>query len=165
MGPTTALMLILMTFSSNLSGEPIPHYRDSSQVIYPHIVQANYIYTDGHHIVQNSDHPLALSMNPESVGVFALFDKTTDTIYLPLEWDSRKAFDVGTLAHELTHHMQKWSDRVFNCREATEDEAYKVGNTYMRQHGIVDPIIALGATPDKFWNSTHCDGEKRVIPK
>ena len=55
-------------------------------------------------------------------------------------WDPDSVRAQSYLVHELVHHAQLISRRVYPCHAAKEREAYMLQNEWLRQHGE-EPLV------------------------
>lgn len=71
-----------------------------------------------------------------SNSLHGLYEKETDTIYLPDTWDRRKAWDQGVLLHEVMHYLQDVNGMYFNCVAEMEKDVWPIQQHYLKQvHG------------------------------
>ncbi len=62
-----------------------------------------------------------------------LYDKDTDTIYLPDTWDRRKPWDNGVLLHEILHYLQDMNKMQFNCTKEMERDVWPIQKNYLKK--------------------------------
>jgi hypothetical protein len=58
-------------------------------------------------------------------------------------WDPSSLVSQSYLVHELVHHAQLFSGKVYPCPEAKEREAYTLQNKWLLEHGE-EPIVSDG---------------------
>ena len=80
--------------------------------------------------------------------VHALYDRSTDTIYLKDTFNHYNVFDKGVLLHELLHYVHDMNDVVgnkFRCLAESETEIYPLQQKYLLEvHGVkweYDPMF------------------------
>ena len=73
--------------------------------------------------------PEAAAAVPEIV---AFYEPREKMIYLRWEWKPWSVVDLGTLVHELVHHMQFSAglDKTAECKSALETDAYRLQNQW-----------------------------------
>ena len=71
-------------------------------------------------------------------------------------WDPSSTVSKSYLVHELVHHAQLFSGKVYPCPEAKEREAYTLQNKWLVEHGE-SPIV------DEDWisNISECKVSSR----
>lgn len=62
-----------------------------------------------------------------------LYDKDTDTIYLPDTWDRRKPWDLGVLLHETLHYLQDQNQMEFTCVREMERDVWPIQKDYLKR--------------------------------
>tara|TARA_R110000868_G_scaffold68170_1_gene201662 strand:- start:331 stop:852 length:522 start_codon:yes stop_codon:yes gene_type:complete len=72
--------------------------------------------------------------------IHALYDPSTDTIYLKDTFNMFNVFDKGVLMHELMHYVHDLNDAVgtkFDCIAQSEAEIYPLQKKYLLEvHGV-----------------------------
>jgi len=72
--------------------------------------------------------------------IHALYDPSTDTIYLKDTFNMFNVFDKGVLMHELMHYVHDLNDAVgtkFDCMAQSEAEIYPLQKKYLLDvHGV-----------------------------
>ncbi len=63
--------------------------------------------------------------------VFALYDDTTGTIFLPQDWNAEDAAATSLLVHEMVHHLQKVACLQFSCVGEREKSAYAAQRAWL----------------------------------
>lgn len=69
--------------------------------------------------------------------VKGIYDIEIQRITLVRPWSRKDLLNISTLLHELVHHVQ-YESREWACWHATEWEAYKLQERWLRERGI-DP--------------------------
>ncbi|PWE33699.1 hypothetical protein DDZ14_03255 [Maritimibacter sp. 55A14] len=70
------------------------------------------------------------------------YDPSARLIYLPQPWDAANLWDRSVLLHELVHFVQLES-RLWDCINATEQEAYALQQRWLAGQGIAWEYDAL----------------------
>jgi hypothetical protein len=88
--------------------------------------------------------PLDLREHPETANdkampnesdILAVYDPTTQTIYLPQGWSGHTPAEVSVVVHEMVHHLQSRGQLKYECPQAREKLAYAVQNGWLDQFG------------------------------
>ena len=67
-----------------------------------------------------------------------LYDKDSDTIILPDNWDRRDPWDLGVLVHEMVHYLQDMNKIKFECTAQMEKDAWPIQQRYLKEkHNFV----------------------------
>jgi hypothetical protein len=67
-----------------------------------------------------------------------LYDKDSDTIILPDNWDRRDPWDLGVLVHEMVHYLQDMNKIEFECTAQMEKDAWPIQQRYLKEkHNFV----------------------------
>ena len=75
----------------------------------------------------------------------ALYNKVTYTITLADTFDPKNEFDLSTLLHEFTHHLQNINgEKRSRCRGDRERQAYEVQRTFLKERGHKDTDKVMG---------------------
>lgn len=64
-----------------------------------------------------------------------IYDPATRSVYLVRPWSPDDPEDVAVLLHELVHDVQ-FSNRTWECPNATETEAYTLHAAWLAERGI-----------------------------
>jgi len=67
--------------------------------------------------------------------VKGVYDIQVRRITLVRPWSRKDLFNISTLLHELVHYVQ-YESRDWTCWHATEWEAYKLQERWLRERGI-----------------------------
>lgn len=67
--------------------------------------------------------------------VVAIYNIEKGHIFLVAPWDPDNAHSIGTLLHELIHHVQHLS-KSWSCWGRAEWEAYKLQEKWLAEHGV-----------------------------
>jgi len=85
--------------------------------------------------------------------VVALYDDTSQTIYLSEGWTGRSPAELSVLVHEVVHHLQSSSDLRFACPAERERLAYRAQGEWLALFGEtlttafdIDPATLLVST-------------------
>lgn len=78
------------------------------------------------------NHPGA-TFRPERQQYDALY--RNDFLYLHDQWKAGDLHDVSILAHELVHHLQHHSDKVYACEKEKEAHAYHLQIEFLERFG------------------------------
>jgi len=73
-------------------------------------------------------------------------------------WDPNDVVSQSYLVHELVHHAQLFSGRIYPCPEAKEREAYTLQNKFLVEHGE-SPVV------DQDWidDISSCHASSRQL--
>jgi hypothetical protein len=67
-----------------------------------------------------------------------MYNQDLDTIYLQDDWDSKSAWDMSVLVHEMVHYLQDMNNLEFNCTAEMEKDAWPIQQKYLKdQHDYV----------------------------
>jgi len=58
-------------------------------------------------------------------------------------WDPQSLVSQSYLVHELVHHAQLFSGKIYPCPESKEREAYTLQNKWLVEHGE-SPLVSEG---------------------
>jgi hypothetical protein len=72
---------------------------------------------------------------PATLAVVALYEDDLRTIHLPTGWTGATAAEMSVLVHEMVHHLQNDSGKVFDCPAGREAEAFEVQDAWLKQFG------------------------------
>ena len=79
--------------------------------------------------------------------VVAVYDDTSQTIYLNQAWSGRTVADLSVLVHEMVHHLQNVGSARYACPAAREELAYHAQAQWLAAFGAdlfqefeLDPI-------------------------
>jgi hypothetical protein len=79
--------------------------------------------------------------------VVAVYDDSSETIYLNQAWRGRTVADLSVLVHEMVHHLQNLGGASFACPAAREELAYHAQAQWLAAFGAdlfqefeLDPI-------------------------
>jgi hypothetical protein len=75
--------------------------------------------------------------------VVALYDRPTNTIYLPKAWNGAAIYDRAMLLHELVHHVQEFNRLPSRCNAERERQAYDLTRVWLSEQGVADPYAFL----------------------
>lgn len=65
------------------------------------------------------------------------YDQTTDTIYLPKDFNPHNAWHQGILLHELIHYVQDLNRVKVDCNAELEQDAWPLQKKYLLEmHGV-----------------------------
>jgi hypothetical protein len=67
--------------------------------------------------------------------VVAVYDRSSETILLPLGWTGSTSAEQSILVHELVHHLQKVTQTRFECPMAAEKLAYLAQDRWLERSG------------------------------
>ncbi len=67
--------------------------------------------------------------------VVAIYDRSTNTIYLPLGWSGESAAELSVLVHEMVHHLQNRAGLTFVCPQEREELAYEAQSRWLQLFG------------------------------
>lgn len=67
--------------------------------------------------------------------IVALYDRSSETIFLPVGWTGTTAAEQSILVHELVHHLQKMAQVRFDCPMAGEKLAYLAQDRWLERFG------------------------------
>jgi hypothetical protein len=67
--------------------------------------------------------------------VFAIYDNSSRTIYLPENWSGRTPREVSLLVHELVHHLQNAAGLKYYCSGEREKLAYEAQARWLEMFG------------------------------
>ncbi len=67
--------------------------------------------------------------------VVAIYDDSGATIFVSDGWTGASPAETSVLVHELVHHLQAESDRVFACPAARETQAYAAQDAWLGLFG------------------------------
>ena len=88
-----------------------------------------------------------------AIGLEALYDDTTRTIYLRDTWTGATPAEVSVLVHEMTHHLQNVAGLKYECPQAREELAYRAQERWLARSGRslakefkLDPMTLLVRT-------------------
>ena len=70
-----------------------------------------------------------------TLSVVALYDDAAGTIFLPQGWTGSTPAEMSILVHEMVHHLQNTSGRVFDCPGAREAEAFDLQERWLALAG------------------------------
>ena len=62
-----------------------------------------------------------------------MYNQDLDTIYLPDDWDSKSAWDMSVLVHEMVHYLQDMNNMTFACSNEMEKMAWPIQQFYLKQ--------------------------------
>ena len=68
--------------------------------------------------------------------VVAVYDRRTETIYLPLQWTGANPVELSILVHEMVHHLQKEADLKYMCLQEGERLAYAAQDRWLNEAGL-----------------------------
>lgn len=77
----------------------------------------------------------ALGQDGDGHGFVALYDDTSQTIYLPNDWSASSPVDVSILVHEMVHHLQNVEGIDYPCEEGREYPAYEAQQKWLANAG------------------------------
>jgi hypothetical protein len=72
---------------------------------------------------------------PPAFEVVALYDDLDRTIFLPEGWTGETPAELSVLVHEMAHHLQNLSGRVYECMAAREAEAFGLQDRWLALYG------------------------------
>ncbi len=85
--------------------------------------------------------------------VVAVYDDSTETIFLTNGWSDARPVDVSVLVHEMVHHLQNLGKLRYECPAAREKLAYLAQDRWLRLFGKTlekefdaDPMTVLVTT-------------------
>ena len=98
------------------------------------------------HFLPQDQMCVAIDMCDVGVQVRGYYDFETRVLTLPVEWSLSDPYDLGSLIHEMVHHLQaeKWpkeEDRP--CDGEIEKMAYGAEDKFFRSLGLPPDIDAL----------------------
>jgi hypothetical protein len=67
--------------------------------------------------------------------VIALYDNTSETVFLPIGWTGATPAEQSVLVHELVHHLQKVARLKYDCPMARERVAYLAQDQWLERFG------------------------------
>ena len=67
--------------------------------------------------------------------IVAVYDRSSETIFLPIGWAGATAAEQSILVHELVHHVQKVAQIRFDCPMAAEKLAYLAQDRWLERFG------------------------------
>jgi hypothetical protein len=65
----------------------------------------------------------------------AIYHDTTQTIYLPQDWNGSTPAEQSILIHEMVHHFQNVLGLKYECGQAREELAYRTQDRWLRLFG------------------------------
>jgi hypothetical protein len=65
----------------------------------------------------------------------AVYDDSTETIFLPDTWKGETPADLSVLVHEMVHHLQNKVHKKYVCAGAREELAYAVQDKWLKLFG------------------------------
>jgi hypothetical protein len=68
--------------------------------------------------------------------VVAVYDDSSQTIYLPEGWTGATVAEQSIVVHEMVHHLQNVADLKYACAGAREKPAYLAQAEWLRRHGL-----------------------------
>ncbi len=117
--PTAALLgAIVVWLSRNF---PLPENHDYPQI---RMASAAAINTFRHTGLLSDKPPDRARVPPGQRAVVAVYDKSTKTILLPMDWNGRTAAQLSVLVHEMVHHLQHLATIQYDCPQSSEALAY-----------------------------------------
>src|SRR5262249_30358602 len=75
----------------------------------------------------------------------AFYNFANASIYLLDDWRPTELYDQSVLIHELVHHLQQKNGVKMRCPAALEQQAYDLQITWLREQGVEDPHLIMGA--------------------
>lgn len=66
--------------------------------------------------------------------VSAIYDDTSQTIYLSESWSAESSADLSVLVHEMVHHLQNLSGADYDCPGAREKPAYAAQDQWLNAY-------------------------------
>jgi hypothetical protein len=67
--------------------------------------------------------------------VVALYDDSSETVFLPIGWTGATPAEHSVLVHEIVHHLQKVARLKFDCPMAREKLAYLAQDRWLQRYG------------------------------
>lgn len=80
----------------------------------------------------------------EGVRPLALYARDQHILFLSDQLALDNLLDQSILLHELVHHLQVSNTVEFDCREETEQQAYRLQVEWLREHGVAQPYAFIG---------------------
>lgn len=87
--------------------------------------------------------------------VVAIYDDSTETIFLTEDWTGRSPADLSVVVHEMVHHLQNRAHLRFECETAREELAYAAQEAWLKLFGR-NLETEFGLDPTTLKLSTHC---------
>lgn len=99
----------------------------------------------------------AASSQPDWREIVAVYDDSTQTIYLHESWRGSTAAELSIVVHEMVHHLQNSGNLKFACSQERERLAYEVQESWLGLFGRnllldfeIDPLTLLVSTKCGF---------------
>jgi hypothetical protein len=67
--------------------------------------------------------------------ILAVYDHTTQTIYLPNGWQGANPSEMSVLVHEMVHHLQNRAQLKHACPQEREKLAYRAQDRWLERFG------------------------------
>lgn len=74
--------------------------------------------------------------NADGRDTVAVYDNSTQTIYLPEGWHGGKPAEMSLLVHEIVYHMQNQGKLKYECPQAREKLAYAAQARWLTGFGL-----------------------------
>ena len=87
--------------------------------------------------------------------VLAIYDDSTETIFLINGWAGRSPADLSVIVHEMVHHLQNRARLRFECETAREELAYAAQDAWLKLFGL-NLETEFGLDPATLKLSTQC---------
>ncbi len=62
-----------------------------------------------------------------------MYNKETDTIILPDDWNRNDPWDLGVLVHEMVHYLQDKNEMKYACTQEMEKLAWPIQQFYLKK--------------------------------
>lgn len=94
-----------------------------------------------------------LRLNFGQRDVVAVYETSTNTVYLREGWTGDTPAELSILVHEMVHHLQNVDGQKFDCPQAREQAAYDAQERWLNLFGhdlerdfAIDPFTLLITT-------------------
>lgn len=129
----TLIASIIIWLSANV-GLPETSHHPTVKLVSPHdLIEARAAILDSEE--EKAKLRAALGQEDNSHGFVALYDDSSQTIYLPQNWSAASPVDVSVLVHEMAHHLQNVGAIDYPCEEGREYPAYQAQQMWLKNAG------------------------------
>ncbi|MDJ0640440.1 MAG: hypothetical protein QNJ20_16575 [Paracoccaceae bacterium] len=129
----TLIASIIIWLSANF-GLPETAHHPTIKLVSPHdLIEARAAILDTEE--EKAKLRAVLGRDDDTHGIVALYDDTSQTIYLPMGWSAASPVDVSILVHEIVHHLQNVGGIEYPCEEGREYPAYQAQQMWLQDVG------------------------------